>query len=358
MKKILKITAAVSGILAAAFAVYAIYVFSAYYRLPDNLTLEIMQNGERAAAEEGAAKKNTAYRIMTYNIGFGAYTPEFSFFMDGGKSSWAKDRTSVVATVSKAAEMIANESPDFILLQEVDIDGTRSYHVNELELLNRYIKDYNYVYAQNYDSPFLFMPLWQPHGANRAGIVTYSGTEIRDGVRRSLPISESFSKLVDLDRCYSITRVPLKEGGSLCLYNIHMSAYGSSDKIREGQIAMLAEDMQADYERGNYVICGGDFNHDIKADRDSVPAVSWAYPFPRESLPEGFSLAIDRAGKKEILHDSCRTADKPYDEQATFTVTLDGFIVSDNIKVVSYENMDWGYRFSDHDPVMMEFLLE
>ena len=47
-----------------------------------------------------------------------------------------------------------------------------------------------------------------------------------------------------------------------------MSAYGNSDAIREGQIRMLSEDMQKEYEAGNYVLCGGDFNHDLKAAED------------------------------------------------------------------------------------------
>lgn len=358
MKKTLKVMAAIPGILVVAFIIYAIYVFTSYYRIPDKVTLEVKRSGENAYFEEEAViRKNTVYKIMTYNIGFGAYTPEFSFFMDGGKSSWAKDKESVLATVSNAGEMISEKNPDFILLQEVDVNGTRSYHVDQLALLNQFIKGYYYDYAQNYDSPFLMFPPWQPHGANEAGIVTYSRAEITDTMRRSLPISESFSKLVDLDRCYSISRIPLEEGGSLCIYNMHMSAYGSSDEIREGQISMLVEDMKMDYENGNYVICGGDFNHDLKADAGSVPEVSWAFPFPRESLPKGFSMAIDWADEEEVLHNSCRTANEPYDEETAFTVTLDGFIISNNVKVVTYRNLDNGYRFSDHDPVLMEFIL-
>ena len=49
-----------------------------------------------------------------------------------------------------------------------------------------------------------------------------------------------------------------------------MSAYGNSDAIREGQIRMLSEDMQKEYEAGNYVLCGGDFNHDLKAAEDEL----------------------------------------------------------------------------------------
>ena len=38
-------------------------------------------------------------------------------------------------------------------------------------------------------------------------------------------------------------------------------------------------------------------------------------------------------------------------------MTLDGFIVSDNVKVTSYEVLNTGYRYSDHEPVVMKFVL-
>ena len=344
---------------------YVIYVYTAYYRLPDKLVLEVNQSGgigedsdsgSYVAAEVLPQKES--YLVMTYNVGFGAYRPEYSFFMDGGKSSWGKDKDSVTAAICGAGGVVRDADADFVFLQEVDRDGTRSYHIDELELLNQFMEGYCYTYAQNYDSPFLFFPPWEPHGANKAGLVTYSEGQITEAVRRSLPISESFSKFVDLDRCYSIARVPLADGRMLCLYNMHMSAYGSSDEIRAGQLAMLYEDMEADYRGGNYVICGGDFNHNLKKEiAENAP--EWAYPFPGESLPEGFRMAIDDAGDAaDTAHNTCRNANEPYNEETTYTVTLDGFIVSDNVIVESYRHVDCGYEYSDHDPVVMQFGLE
>ena len=105
----------------------------------------------------------------------------------------------------------------------------------------------------------------------------------------------------------------MDNGKELVIFELHMSAYGNSDAIREGQIRMLSEDMQKEYEAGNYVICGGDFNHDLKAadtqsaeskesdeanessdtqadtdDSEEAEPESWAYPFPRSELPEHF----------------------------------------------------------------------
>ena len=140
-----------------------------------------------------------------------------------------------------------------------------------------------------------------------------------------------------------------------------MSAYGNSDAIREGQIRMLAEDMQKEYEAGNYVLCGGDFNHDLKAaEDDSADKESWAYPFPREELQEHFAFCIDQltAQEKNDLWDSARNADMEYVPGETYTVTLDGFIISDNIECVSYEDINTGYSYSDHDPVYLKFRLK
>mgnify|MGYP002239369221 CR=1 FL=1 len=95
-------------------------------------------------------------------------------------------------------------------------------------------------------------------------------------------MSTSFSKFFDLDRCYSISRVPVDNGKELVIFELHMSAYGNSDAIREGQIRMLADDMQKEYKAGNYVLCGGDFNHDLKASEDDSEIVSPGHTPSRE----------------------------------------------------------------------------
>ena len=375
-KKVIKITGIILLALVIVLAAYIIYLYASYHRIPDNQELqveEISQNTE--AGNELTTEKN--YSALTYNIGFGAYTPDFSFFMDGGKSSWAKSKDSVKETIKGAGELVASKDPDFALVQEIDLDATRSYHVNEYSILKENIPAYNCVFAQNYDSAFLFYPFTQPHGKSKAGLALFSKYPITGSLRRSFPISTSFTKFFDLDRCYSISRVPVDNGKELVIFELHMSAYGNSDAIREGQIRMLSEDMQKEYEAGNYVICGGDFNHDLKAadtqskasdasnntqtdPGDSAEPESWAYPFPRSELPEHFSFCLDQLSEdeKNNLWNSARNADMEYVPGETYTVTLDGFIISDNVECTKYENVNTGYSYSDHDPVYMEFQLK
>ena len=375
-KKVIKITGIILLALVIVLAAYIIYLYASYHRIPDNQELqveEISQNTE--AGNELTTEKN--YSALTYNIGFGAYTPDFSFFMDGGKSSWAKSKDSVKETIKGAGELVASKDPDFALVQEIDLDATRSYHVNEYSILKENIPAYNCVFAQNYDSAFLFYPFTQPHGKSKAGLALFSKYPITGSLRRSFPISTSFTKFFDLDRCYSISRVPVDNGKELVIFELHMSAYGNSDAIREGQIRMLSEDMQKEYVAGNYVICGGDFNHDLKAadtqskasdasnntqtdSGDSAEPESWAYPFPRSELPEHFSFCLDQLSEdeKNNLWNSARNADMEYVPGETYTVTLDGFIISDNVECTKYENVNTGYSYSDHDPVYMEFQLK
>ncbi len=362
-KKALKVAGIVILAIVVVLAAYIIYLYASYYRIEDNKELQVETVSDSTQAGD-ALTTGEKYSALTYNIGFGAYTPDFSFFMDGGKSSWAKSKDSVKETIKGAGELVASKDPDFALIQEIDLDATRSYHVNEYSILKETIPAYNCVFAQNYDSAFLFYPFTQPHGKSKAGLALFSKYPVTGSLRRSFPISTSFTKFFDLDRCYSISRGPVDNGKELVIFELHMSAYGNSDAIREGQIQMLREDMQKEYEAGNYVICGGDFNHDLKAEDtasdDSTETESWAYPFPRSELPEHFSFCLDQLSgdEKNNLWNSARNADMEYVPGETYTVTLDGFIISDNVKCTKYENINTGYSYSDHDPVYMEFQLE
>ena len=313
--------------------IYLLYLVISYHRIEDNLALQVETSDEGGQQETKKLTTGEQYSALTYNIGFGAYTPDFSFFMDGGKSSWAKSKDCVLDTVQGAGDLAASLNPDFAMIEEIDLDSTRSYHVNEYDILRNCFPNDYYVFAQNYDSAFLFYPFTQPHGSSKSGIGLFSKYPVTSALRRSLPISTSFSKFLDLDRCYSISRVPVDNGKELVIFALHMSAYGNSDAIREGQIAMLSADMQKEYEVGNYVLCGGDFNHDLKAsDGDEE--------------------------ERNAMWNSARNADMAYVPDVTYTVTLDGFIVSDNIECLTYENVDTGYSYSDHDPVYMEFKLK
>ena len=361
LKTLLKIIGIVLGILVLVLLAYIVYLYASYHRIEDNQELVVEAPvDDTTTGAKAVLSTNTEYSALTYNIGFGAYLPNYSFFMDGGTSSWAESKETVQYAVSGVGELVNSLDPDFALIQEIDLDSTRSYHINEYDLLRHSLSKYTTVFAQNYDSAFLFYPFTQPHGSSKSGLGLFSKYTVSSALRRSFPISTSFSKFFDLDRCYSVSRIPVDNRKELVIFNLHMSAYGNSDEIRKGQIEMLCNDMQKEYEAGNYVLCGGDFNHDLKAsEEDTENCESWAFPFPRTELPEHFTFCLDllSSEEQEALWNSARNADMEYVPDVTYTVTLDGFIISDNIECLSYENINTGYAYSDHDPVRVEFML-
>ena len=166
-------------------------------------------------------------------------------------------------------------------------------------------------------------------------------------------------KLVDLDRCYSVQRLPVSDGRELVLYNFHLSAYTSDGTIAEEQLEMLFADMLSEYEAGNWVIAGGDFNKDLLGSSDEIFGVSgleytWAQPIPAELVPEGLTIVAPYDGEGPVA--SCRHAHRPYGPD-NYLVTVDGFIISANVSVSASRVVDTGFRWSDHNPVCLDFVL-
>ena len=358
-KTALKAVLCVLAILILAVGAYVAYVFINWYRLDDNLPLTVESTGSEA---DSYLTVGQTYRIASYNVGFGAYSDDYSFFMDGGAESRARSREAVTENIGGAAAEVLSLEPNFLLMEELDVDGTRSWHINELELVKEALGDryFNSTFAQNYDSPYLFWPLLEPHGANQSGIAVFSQYPIASALRRSLPIEESFMKLVDLDRCYSVQRIPMPDSDSeLVLYALHLSAYTSDGNIATEQLQMLFNDMCTEYEAGNWCIAGGDFNKDLLGDGGETFGVSgsdytWAQAIPAELIPQELSVIAPFDAYDPVP--SCRNADRPYGDDV-YCVTVDGFVVSANVEVTAASVLDTGFRWSDHNPVYMDFIL-
>ena len=350
-------------VMAVVVGAYAAYLMVTYNRIPDNAETAVTGNaGERLAA-------GTEYTAVTYNIGFGAYTPDYTFFMDEGIMA---DGTKTKGTHSRAVSeqsvrdctqgdiaTLKQLDPDIVLLQEVDTDSDRSYHVNQADLLAGAFPDHAFTFAVNFHSAYLAYPLLEPHGTVNAGLLTLSRYHVDNATRRSYPVDESFpTKFFDLDRCFEVLRLPVDNGRELVLINNHMSAYDKGGTVRARQLEMLKGVLEGEASKGNYVICGGDWNHALcgsvalYASRQQVP--EWVAELDDDELPEGFST-VRADNLSEVA--SCRGDDIPYQKGVTYTTTVDGFVVSDNVRARA-ENVDTGFATSDHNPVKLTFTLE
>ena len=344
---------------------YVGYLSATYYRIDDGIQLEVTG---ATTANKAQLEHGIAYTVATYNIGFGAYDPSFSFFMeegwmaDGtptrGDDSTAASKEGVLALTDGAIATLQSLSPDFCLLQEVDVNSTRSYHVDQSAAFMAAFPAHQAVFAPNFHSAFLAYPFQDMHGSVQSGLLTLSDVGISTATRYSYPIDEGFpQKFFDLDRCFSAVRIPTDDGHELVLINSHMSAYDEGGVYRAKQMELLMGLLSAEYAAGNYVIAGGDWNHALADslelyESEQLPP-DWVSTLDEDELPKGLSV-VQADNLAEVA--SCRGSDMPYVPGVTYLVTVDGFIVSDNV-VATAHNVDAGFAYSDHNPVTLTFEL-
>lgn len=380
MKKGIKITLitiiSIVGLFVVVVGSYVGYVFFQYNRIDDVFTLKV-----NSKASEKTVMVGQTYNIATYNIGFGAYSPDFDFFLDSGIMQDGKkvtghrgtaiDKEHVETNLNGVGEVLKGLDLDFAFLQEVDKDGDRSYHMNQVNFMENQLNSYDSVYAENFHSAYLFYPFLDPHGKTNAGIMTFSKYQIQAATRYSFSISTGFDKFFDLDRCFSVSELSVDNGKKLILLNLHMSAYDKGGYIREKQMKELSTFLEEMEREGNYVIAGGDFNHDLLTNnpayldysQDNLPfkdetkqqKPDWLAFFFNEKkesgLPKGYTvIASDNTS-------SCRAAEMPWEKGVNYVTVVDGFIVSSNIEVELHYNVETNYAYSDHQPAYMEFKL-
>ena len=143
----------------------------------------------------------------------------------------------------------------------------------------------------------------------------------------------------------------------LAVINFHLEAYDSG----EGNVAQgkrVLEIMTEEYNKGNYVIAGGDFNQSFPGTLEVFPVKNpdiWSPGiFDTSLLPEGWQLVYDGE------HATCRLLNRPYDpsDPATQYFIIDGFLVSPGVEVVSVNTIDAGFEYSDHNPVRLNIKLQ
>ena len=313
---------------------------------------------EAADATEAAA--GGSYRIMTWNIGYGALGDNADFFMDGGKMVKSADKARVTENLESIIGVLKEEKPDFVLMQEVDESSTRSSRIDEVAMIGQECAE-AYTFALNFNTvvPYPVPPI----GPVRSGILTLSNYGIEESERVQLPIPFSWPvRVANLKRCLSINRVKLPDAEhDLVLINLHLEAYDSGEGKRL-QTEMLRSILDEERAKGNYIIAGGDFNQlfseyaDEATERYPIYEGCWQPGYlDTAEFGEGWQFVMDPSVP------TCRSLDKPYagaDKDHFQYYLIDGLIASDNIEITRAETMDLGFTASDHNPVVMDFSLK
>ncbi len=350
---------------------------------------------DTAAGEGDKLTVGSELKVMTWNIGYGALGDNADFFMDGGEGVITAIPERVDVNLAGVAGNISYNDPDILFLQEVDLNSKRSYNKDELiylkgEMVRLSTFDWEQsqnpdylvaeaeeeedaeeeesfvsTFAYNYKAKFVPYPLPETLGQVESGISTISKYQISDAERISLPCPFSWPvKTVNLKRCLLVSRVPVYDadgndtGRELVLVNLHLEAYDDGEG-KVAQTKQLRDFIQAEYDKGNYVIAGGDFNQSFSSIDTSMypeqPGKWHCGSIDPNDFGNNFQFEMDNATP------TCRSLDQPYqsaDWDNFQYYMIDGFIVSDNIKVESLQTMNYLFMASDHNPVIMNIVLE
>jgi len=291
-------------------------------------------------------------RLLTWNIGYAGLGKEMDFFYEGGQQVRPSQElnSSYLSGITSFIEL--HSSLDVIILQEVDLDSKRSYGQNEMEIISNTIPDHTLSYAVNYRSAFVPVPILHPMGRVKSGLVTFSKFQPRQAYRLATPGNYPWPKrLYLLKRCFLVSRYKVTNGHELVIINLHNSAFDDASEQRAMETEMLYSLAMSEYDRGNYVIAGGDWNQNPpgwKASEIKDYKARQVWPLDRDLFPQDWTWAYDPRVPTN------RDVSRPFRKDSTATTILDFFLLSPNLEKINAETLDLAFEYSDHQPVILQ----
>lgn len=297
------------------------------------------------------------FSFISWNIGYCGLDKKMDFFYDGGKKVRTPDSVFQENLNGVFSLLSDYDSVDFFMLQEVDTCSKRSYFTNQMHILREALPYHEVVYAANYQVSFVPVPLLNPMGGVNSGLLTFSSYKAESYTRYAYPVNYPFPmNLFMLDRCFILMKVPLANGKHLVVINLHNSAFGDADMLRQYELWMLRGFLLREYAAGNYVVAGGDWNQNPPGYEKGYYYSGFFKNFstpliPADYMPEGWTWCYDP------LCPTNRDVYEAYREGFTPTTTYDFFLCSPNLVIEQVAAIDCGFTYSDHQPVYMRISL-
>lgn len=330
------------------------------YQGPDEEAMESLENSERTTVTDSVLS------VAIWNLGYGGLGAESDFFYEssslvsGGKMIRAS-RPLVDKNINGMEQFMRQTEADFFLFQEVDRSSRRSYFSDILDSVRQEKPDYYTGYATNYRVQRVPVPLlepWRAYGRVESGLATLARYQPQASIRYQLPGDFSWpTRIFSLDRCAAVHRFEVAGSDrELVLINVHNSAYDDGS-LKQKQMTFLRELFLAEYEKGNYVIAGGDWNQCPPYFRFDgfMPGESGQYE--QENIPADF-LPADWQWVYDPTQPTNRKIHEPFTPGETFVTLIDFFLISPNIRVLTVKALPNNFAYSDHQPVWMEVALQ
>ncbi len=249
----------------------------------------------------------------------------------------------------------AHKQNDFILLQEVDQDSKRSRYYNQKDSLISLLENHHPDYCTNNKVSFLPKPLFKPVGKINSGLLTLSSYRPLKSVRHSFPFSYAYPvKLIKPDQCFLVNRYLLQNNKQLLIVHLHNFLFKKKN-IHHEQIKYLKQFIKKEYQKGNYIIVGGNWNI---YPPNFKPRFTKDLPDTKntknitQNIGRGWKWAYDPNSPTN------RSLQNKYIQGKTKTRLTDFFLLSPNISLKQIKNLDYGFTYSDHQPVQLKVQLK
>lgn len=357
LKKIIKAVLTVVLVIVIIVAALVVFLSVTEWKPKDMESAVLYGDTEKEVPADGEI------HMLTWNIGYSALGKDEDFFMDGGKKVRPDSEEVVHVYLEGIKDTLETLDTDIVFFQELDYDSRRSFYTDQreelFECMDRLYGGAGGSFSLNYSCRFVPYP-FPVIGKVNSGLMTVSRFGVGEAVRYQLPISFKWPvRMANLKRGLLVSRAKVEgTDKELVFVNMHLEAYAPAE-AKIAQSEMLRNILTDEYEKGNYVIAGGDWNMTFPdIDSGLYPVVDADY-FVAEVLdvdfcPEGWLLVHDESVP------TSRLLNMPYDPENPQTqyYVIDGYIISPNIVPISCETLDMQFENSDHNPVYFTFSLQ
>jgi endonuclease/exonuclease/phosphatase family metal-dependent hydrolase len=141
--------------------------------------------------------------------------------------------------------------------------------------------------------------------------------------------------------------------------NTHNSAYDGGH-LKPKEMAYLKRFLLAEYQKGNYVVVGGDWNQNppgiinnkVSIAAGVLPSTSYQpSQIDEKFMPENWQWVFD-----PVIPTSRSLVDI-LDYGKTPVALIDYYLISPNVEVVEVKGFNLKFQYSDHNPVRMTIRL-
>lgn len=291
--------------------------------------------------------------IISWNLGYAGLGEESNFLADGGKSILPPSKNIVQKNINGIISNLKKQAADIYILQEVAKKSRLIFNLNLWESIESVLPTNYKVHSPTVKTPWL--PII---GRLETGNAIFSNLFYDEVYRYNLPLEEKgFLGTFQQKYNFILTRYKLQNSQQeFILINLHLAAFDEGGIIRKKQLAKLNQVMLDEYEKGNFVVVGGDWNHRLIDTNFPYTADNkfqfWIHDLPKDFTPEGWKWAVDETVP------TVRTLEKPYKPNDNYTCIIDGFLLSPNVESKSVKTFDLQFKYSDHQPVKIEITLK